>query len=214
MDLSPGSQGGRSWYSSWEPSTCSRLQISHLQENSPAQAPAQGEENMAPANSLAAARSPSLRSDHFITTLLSQGSTLCVLAMDVSQFRLPLQNLSLLKEIQVGKLSCKRRDREQALPGHCRDEKAPAGLWKCPAAMPDYEHKGKGSGEESLSSLLLFTQQSYNKQIGVQSLLPLSNAEKNNLCSEQPYDNKQAAQIQSSQATQNQYIFQQKLQGQ
>lgn len=80
--------------------------------------------------------------------------------------------------------------------------------------MPDCEHKGKGSGEESLSSLLLFTQQSYNKQIGVQSLLPLSNAEKNNLCSEQPYDNKQAAQIQSSQATQNQYIFQQKLQGQ
>lgn len=184
--------------------------------NSPAQAPAQGEENMAPANSLAAAHSPSLRSDHFITTtLLSQGSPLCVLAMDDSPFRLPQQNLSLLKEIQVGKLSCKRRrDREQALPGHCRDEKAPAGLWKCPAVMPDCEHKGKGSGEESLSPLLLFTQQSYNKQIGVQSLLPFSNAEKNNLCSEQPYDNKQAAQIQSSQATQNQYIFQQKLQGQ
>lgn len=90
MDVSHGSQGGRSSYSSWEPSTCSRLQISHLQVNSPAQAPAQGEENMAPANSLAAVRSPSLRSDHFITTLLSQGSPLCVLAMDVAKM-LPIQ---------------------------------------------------------------------------------------------------------------------------
>jgi len=27
------------------------------------------------------------------------------------------------------------------------------------------------------------------------------------LCSEQPYNNKQAAQLQSSQATQNEYIF-------
>jgi len=47
----------------------------------------------------------------------------------------------------------------------------------------------------------------------MQSLLPFSNP-KINLCSEQPYDNKLDAQLQSSQATQNQYIFKQKLHGQ
>lgn len=61
--------------------------------------------------------------------------------------------------------------------------------------------------------LPFFTQQFYNKQVGMQSLLPFSNP-KINLCSEQPYDNKLDAQLQSSQATQNQYIFKQKLHGQ
>lgn len=145
----------------------------------------------------------------------SQGSPLHILAVNNSQFRLPQQNFSLLQEIEEGKLSWRgRRETEHAIPKHSRDETAPAGLWKCPAVLPDCEHKGKALREESVSSLLLFTQQSYNKQMGVQSLLPFSKPAKTNLCSEKPYNNKQAAKLQNSQATLNKYIFKQRLQGQ
>lgn len=131
-----------------------------------------------------------------------------MLAQSYSQFRLTQQNLSLLQETEAGKLSWRgRRETEQVIPGHCRDETAPAGLWKFPAALPDCECKGKGPREKSLSSLLLFTQQSWDKQ----SLLPFSSSVKNNLCSEKPYNNKQTVQLQSSQATQIEYIFKQRL---
>lgn len=138
----------------------------------------------------------------------SQGSLFCILAWSNSQFRLTQQNLSLLQKIEAGILSWRgRRETEQPIPGHCRDEKAPAELWKCLAVLPDCECKRKGPREKSLSSLLLFTQQSYHKQ----NLLPFSSSVKTNLCSEKPYNNKQAAQLQSSQATQNKYIFKQRL---
>jgi len=138
-----------------------------LQARSPVQGPDQSKESTVPANSLAVSYPSSLKSHHFtITVFPSQGSPLCILAADNSQFRLPQQNLGFLQETEAGKLSCRGRGQtEQAIPGHCRDETAPAGLWKCPAVLPDCEHKGKGPREESVSSLLLFTQQCYDKQM-------------------------------------------------
>lgn len=68
------------------------------------------------------------------------------------------------------------------IPGHCRDETAPAELWKCLAVLPHCECKGKGLREKSLSSLLLFTQQSYDKQ----SLLPFSSSEKTTCVQKSP----------------------------
>lgn len=186
-----------------------------LQAHSPELAPAQSEESVVPANSLDVSQSPSERWSHLLTrshhsnlTFPSQGSALCILAQNNSQFRLTQQNLSLLQEIEAGKLSWRRRrETEQVIPGHCRDKRAPTRLQKCPAVLPDCECKGKGPREKSVSSLLLFTHPSYNKQ----SLLPFNSSVKINLCSEKLYNNKQAAQLQSSQATQNEYIFKQRL---
>lgn len=141
---------------------------SGLQALSPVQAPAQSKESTVPAKSLAVSHSPLLRSHHFIITIFpSQGSPLHILAANNSQFRVPQQNLSLLQEIEAGRLTWRGRgETEQAIPGHCRDETAPAWLWKCPAVLPDCERKGKGPREECVSSLLLFTQQFYDKQNG------------------------------------------------
>lgn len=115
----PASQGGRSWYCSWEALTCTILQsplvFKHTVLNS---APAQSEESAVPANSLAVSQSSSLRSHHSNLTFPSQGSSFCILAWNNSQFRLTQQNFSLLQGIEAEMSWRGKRETEQVIPGH------------------------------------------------------------------------------------------------